>query len=572
MVNKKYELYKEPYIRKADYQYYGTHNIMIDFIISLLPIILAGWYQNGVKVFINNNNYYSLLYPIIFVVLGGLFTYLIEVIYFYLFDKQNYNKNNYNCFEKSYKSYSIIPGLLLSIILPLNTPIWVLFIGCIFASIFGKMIYGGLGHNIFNPALIGYIFLMTAFYGVINNNASDIVSSSTPLQELNNVLFHNITIDEIIKNNGGIINICFGLKSGTIGETSSLACLVSFVYLCIRRVIDIKTPIIVLLTFFTTSLIIGSLINTNIILFSLFNLFNGGIIFGAIFMATEPVTSPRSYYGKMIYAFFIGLIAIFLRLLSDLRDGTSTAILFMNILALIIDSFGAKLRVENNILKKYSKVILIILIYITLTSYSIIKLNSYKVSNDSNNENIINIKSIKQNYEKLNNKEIEFQYLVQINNNEYTINCDINGNILSDITNFTKLEQDTLKELISKNKINKRSLNKDKHYGYITNIEIISENNYNITSYARGYFDNVIIIVNYNNGTLTTIEVDLSKETELSGGLANSTGSKKDLINIGEGNSSDIVSGVTYTSVSLLSARQAINNYINYLSGGNNNE
>ena len=87
---------------------------------------------------------------------------------------------------------------------------------------------------------------------------------------------------------------------------------------------------------------------------------------------------------------------------------------------------------------------------------------------------------------------------------------------------------------------------------------------------ARGYFDNVIITINYNNGNISKVEVDLSKETELSGGLVNATGSKKDLIEIGEGKRTDIVSGVTYTSVSLLSAIKAINDYINYLNGGIN--
>ena len=390
MVNKKFELFKEPYIRKADFNFYGTRSIMIDFMISLLPIVLAGWYQNGVKIFINNKSVFLLLYPLIFVCLGGLFTFTVEVLYFCFFDKTN---SENNCIEKSFKSYSIIPGLLLSIILPLKTPIWVLLIGCVFTTLIGKLIYGGFGYNIFNPALVGYIFIMTAFYGVISNTSSDIVTSSTPLHDLNNVLFHNKTIDEIISNNGGIINVCFGLKSGTIGETSSIACFVSLIYLYIRKVIDIKTPIIVLLTFFITSILIALFINTNIFNFALFNLFNGGIIFGAIFMASEPVTSPRSYYGKIIYAFFIGLIAFFLRLLSDLRDGTSTAILFMNSLTIIIDLIGAKLRVENNALKKLSKILVITIIYLSITLYSVLKLNSYKISDNNEQELKIEIKT-----------------------------------------------------------------------------------------------------------------------------------------------------------------------------------
>ena len=409
MVNKKFELFKEPYIRKADFNFYGTRSIMIDFMISLLPIVLAGWYQNGVKIFINNKSVFLLLYPLIFVCLGGLFTFTVEVLYFFFFDKTN---SENNCIEKSFKSYSIIPGLLLSIILPLKTPIWVLLIGCVFTTLIGKLIYGGFGYNIFNPALIGYIFLMTAFYGVISSSKSDVITLSTPLEELNNILFNNKSIHEIIENYGGLRNVCFGLKNGTIGETSSIACLVSLLYLSIRNVIDIKTPLIVLGTFFISCLFIGLFIEVDALEFALFNLFNGGIIFGAIFMATEPVTSPRSYYGKIIYAFFIGLIAIVLRLLSDLRDGTSTAILFMNSLSIIIDSYGAKIRVMKNKIKQFVKLSIMVILFVVVNGYSIIKINSYKVFNENDNDISLQILEIKQDYEQLNVGKIEFIYKI----------------------------------------------------------------------------------------------------------------------------------------------------------------
>lgn len=562
MNQKKYELCKEPYLRKADY--YGTNNIMIDFIISLLPVILIGWYQNGYKIFLNNKNYFSLFYPIIFIALGSIFTYISEVLFIYLSKPKE--KIIYS-FIKSFSSYSIIPGMLLAIILPLKTPIWVLLIGCIFASIFGKMIYGGFGKNIFNPALLGYIFVMTAFYGVIEQSSSDIVSSSTPLMQLNNVLFNNLSIDEVIKNGGGIFKICFGLKTGTIGETSSIACFISLIYLSIKKVIDLKTPLIILITFLVLNLLIGVFIKSNPILFSLFNLFNGGIIFGATFMATEPVTSPRSYYGKIIYAFLIGLIATILRLISDLRDGTSTSILFMNMLSIILDNYGAKLRLSS-LLPKIKGISIFSLIALLLTTYTILKINNYKVPiNDNQIE--INILSINQDYELLKDNIISFIYEININNSNYNISSDIDGNITSNLSIFSEEEQNLIKEEIIKNKINKRSTNNNKHYGYIVSVEVENDA-YIITSYARGYFDNVRLVIKFKNNTLVTEEVDLSKEIELSGGLANSNGSKKDLIAIGEGNRSDIVSNVTYTSVSLISARNAILDYINNYLGDKN--
>ena len=226
-MNKQYELYKEPYIRKADYKFYGTNNIMIDFIISLLPIILIGWYQNGVKIFIENKSIGSLFYPIIFILIGGLFTFLIELVYYYF---KNSNKKNNEFIKITLNSHAMIPGILLSLILPLQTPIWVLIIGCLFTTIIGKLIFGGFGHNIFNPALVGYIFVMTAFYSVISKNNIDIISSPTPLNDLSNILNGSLSIKDLVDERG-LFNICFGLKYGTIAETSSLACLISFIYL-----------------------------------------------------------------------------------------------------------------------------------------------------------------------------------------------------------------------------------------------------------------------------------------------------------------------------------------------------
>lgn len=584
MVNKKFDLYKEPYIRKADYKYYGTNNIMIDFVIALLPIILIGWFQNGVKVFMDNKSIYTLFKPLLFIIFGGLFSFLLEALYFYFKNFYSKNKKNneleYNPFEASIKSYSIIPGLLLSLILPLSTPIWVLFIGCFFSNIIAKMIFGGFGHNIFNPALVGYIFVMTAFYSVISNNNinSDIISSSTPLSELNNILSNKISITDVI-NNKGLLNICFGLNYGTFAEVSSIACFISYIYLVIRKVIDYKMPLICLFSFFISSLLIGYFINTNGLLFALYNLFNGGIIFGAIFMVTEPVTSPRSVIGKYIYSIFIGLLVLVLRLLSDLQDGTSTAILFMNMLSFIIDNVGAKIRVENNMIKKLKTISIFALIFILLNCYSILKINTMKVSNDNNgdinngevNDEKIEITNIRQDYSKLNDGVVEFIYTVIVNNKTYLYNCDMDGNVKIDNNEYEDDEIKTqIEKVIMNNKVNKRSTNKNKHIGYITEVDKISDNEYIITANSRGYVNDVIITITYKDNEIIDTIVDIQKETQLNGALPNANGTKEDLINIGKGNRSDIVSNVTYTSVSLFSCRKAIIDYINNVLGGNN--
>jgi hypothetical protein len=303
-------------------------------------------------------------------------------------------------------------------------------------------------------------------------------------------------------------------------------------------------------------------------------LFNGGIIFGAIFMVTEPVTSPRSVIGKYIYSIFIGLLILILRLLSDLKDGTATAILFMNMLSSIIDNTGAKIRVENNVIKKLKTISIFIIIYILMYSYSIIKINTFKVIGNDNNiteDTKIDIINVKQDYSKLNEQTVEFIYTVIVDNKTYIINCDIDGNIKQDNNNYQddNLKENIYKEIL-KNKINKRNTNKNNHYGYIAEVDQINENEYIITSYARGYVNDVIIQIIYKDNQIIDTKVILDKEIELQGGLANSTGNVQDLINIGKGENSDIVSGVTYTSVSLFSARKAIIDYINNVLGGNN--
>ena len=127
-----------------------------------------------------------------------------------------------------------------------------------------------------------------------------------------------------------------------------------------------------------------------------------------------------------------------------------------------------------------------------------------------------------------------------------------------------------MKEFVYKNRINRRVSNVDKHLGYISNVQMNGENDYIITGKARGYVDEVIIVINFKDGKIITQDVNLSKETDLKGGLDQSDGSLSDLIDIGKGNRTDIVSNVTYTSVSLIACRNAIIKYIDLHIGGNN--
>lgn len=563
---KKFELYKAPYIRKADRKFYNSSYIMIEFIVGLIPVILIGWYKNGFLLFRQTNKIIDLFYPLIFLTLGSLFSYLIELFFNLLKYKSKL------CIEETNKSFPIIPGLLLSIILPIYCPIWILFLGCFFGTFVGKLLFGGFGNNLFNPALVGYIFVVSAFYGVISNSSnisSDVISSATPLQEFKNVIINSETILDIIDNHGGLINLCFGLRFGSFAETSSIACLFSFVYYSIKKIISIRITLYYVFSFLLCNLIIGFFIDPmNVIEFTIFNLFTGGIIFGSIFMATEPVTSPKSVSGQRIYGIFMGIITLLLRLLSNMPDGTSTAILFMNMLTPIIDNFGAKIRVEKNKIKLFKKISYIFIVYSFITFYCIINVSN--LNNSISNDIKIELSSIEQNYDLLNENIVEFDYKLLINNNSIILKVDKNGNIINSIEDFNNSEVDKINEFVFQNKVNKRNKNKDSQIGYISKVDKLNNEEYMIYCNSRGYIDDVEVVLKYANKSITTIKVDLSKEKELQGGLDYSNGTKDDLMSIGIGERSDVVSGVTYTSASLFAARKAGYNYINKVLGGIN--
>lgn len=371
MVNKKYVLAKAPFVRRADLNKINTKNIMKDVLIALIPFVLFAWYKNGLYFYFENNSlFYYMLYPLAFILIGALSAFLIEALYYLIILKEE------DCFKKSWNNYSIISGLLLALILPINTPIWVLIIAVIFAIIIAKMLYGGFGHNIFNPALVGYIFVFAAYYNVIAENKIfndiDFVSSATPLSGFKSVLYGNTSINDLINSYGGLFKMFLGFIPGAIGETSALLCIIAFIYLSYKKAINPIMSLIYIFTCFVYSFILGMFINVDSLFnFAIFNILNGGIMFASVFMVTEPVTSPRNIKAKYIYTFFIAIISITLRFLSNYPEGVSTAILFMNMLSPSLDTYFAKLNVSNNKRKKIITYIVIFTIIFLITIFNI---------------------------------------------------------------------------------------------------------------------------------------------------------------------------------------------------------
>lgn len=233
---------------------------------------------------------------------------------------------NRSCPIKDYSA--ALTAVLLALVLPPSTPLWCAFIGALFAIIAGKHIFGGLGHNIFNPALVGRAFLMAAFPVIMttwsNPFTVDAVSSATPLAAWK----FSGTI-------GSLLPLFLGNVAGCIGETSGLAIIMGGAYLLIRKIGDWRAP----LAMFVSTLILSSifyLLNSSNAS-PLFHIFSGGYLFGLFFMVTDPVTSPMSKLGRYVFGASIGTLVVVIRMWAGLPEGVMYSILFMNAFVPIID-------------------------------------------------------------------------------------------------------------------------------------------------------------------------------------------------------------------------------------------
>ncbi len=342
---------KNPAIRRADIFAFSTTSIMVDFIISLIPLIIFNFIKSGLLPFLDYKiTWMQMLKPLIFPVLGGLFSFLVEALWLSFRFKADWQ-------AKLKTSYGMIPGILLGMILPSTTPLWVFFFGIIFGMVFGKLLFGGFGQNIVNPALLGYLFINLAFYGVITKSSASLqsveaITGTTPLTYFK-AMKDNPAFDPL-SYGGGIHNLFFGFHPGSGAETPVFLIIISGLYLSARGIINWRTPVSILVTAFilTTlaSLFLKSKFNFNTVLFQMFS---GGLFFGSVFMATDPVTSPRTPEGKIVFGVLIGIITVILRLLSSMPEGMMVAILMMNLMVFLIDDNVARMRVA---VKKWQRV------------------------------------------------------------------------------------------------------------------------------------------------------------------------------------------------------------------------
>ena len=284
-----------PHIHSKD----SSSRIMLDVIIALLPAAVAGVILFGPRAAI--------------VILTCVVSAVLSEYLFNLAARKEQTVGDLS---------AVVTGLLLALNLSTNVPLWQCVLGSVFAIVVVKCAFGGIGHNFANPAITARVFLLMAFTSTVAGGAAprfaDAVSSATPLN--------------LIGTEGAVLpslgDMFLGLRGGAIGETCILALLIGFVYLLVRGVIRWQTPVIFIGTVF-----VCYLITTGSFSVALYEVLAGGLVLGAVFMATDYSTTPITAEGRMLFALGCGLLTFVIRRFCSLPEGVSYSILCMNVLA-----------------------------------------------------------------------------------------------------------------------------------------------------------------------------------------------------------------------------------------------
>lgn len=297
----------------------STSQCMYGVLIALIPAFLVSLYYFGLG---------ALLITVTSVLSCVIFEYLIQK---YLLKGEPTIGNG----------SAILTGVLLAFNLPSNLPLWIVVIGALFAIGIGKMAFGGLGSNIFNPALAGRIFLLISFPQQMTTwprpahmpMGLDGETGATTL----NILKQGNPQDII---NIDMIEMLIGNSGGSFGEVSAIALIIGLAYMLWRRIITWHIPVSIIATVFLFSFLVS--VDNGVeyaLIFSELQIFSGGLLLGAIFMATDYVTSPMTHSGMLLYGVMIGIITIVIRIWGAYPEGMSFAIFIMNGVTPLINKY-----------------------------------------------------------------------------------------------------------------------------------------------------------------------------------------------------------------------------------------
>ena len=282
----------------------STRRIMLDVIIALLPAAIASAVIFGMRANV--------------ILLTCIVSAVLAEFLFNLITRRQQTVGDLS---------AVVTGLLLGLNLSTNVPIWQCVIGSVFAVVVVKGLFGGLGRNFANPAITARVFMLIAFSSVAGGAMPAVVeleASATPLEQLANGASQLPSL----------LDMFIGTYGGAIGETCTLALLIGFIYLLVRKVIRWHIPVVFIGTVFVCSLIASGDVE-----YALYQILGGGLFLGAIFMATDYVTCPITTKGKVVFALGCGLITFIIRYFCAYPEGVSFSILIMNLLVPYIERF-----------------------------------------------------------------------------------------------------------------------------------------------------------------------------------------------------------------------------------------
>lgn len=247
---------------------------------------------------------------------------------------------------------AMVTGLLLALCLPSNIPVWLVILGSLVAIGVAKMSFGGLGNNPFNPALVGRVFLFVSFPVHMSSYPApqqrwfaytDATTGATPLALMKEGIKNGEPVQDIMKEIPNYVDLFIGKMGGSAGEIAAFALLVGLIYLLVRKIITIHIPLSIILT---VTIFTGLLWLSDPVKYAdpLFHLLTGGLLIGAIFMATDYVTSPMTPGGMWFYGIGIGIITVIIRIFGSYPEGVQFAILIMNAFVPLINKYVKPIR------------------------------------------------------------------------------------------------------------------------------------------------------------------------------------------------------------------------------------
>lgn len=296
-----YNVSVSPHVRDKS----STSKIMLDVCIALVPTLAFGVIHFGLNALI--------------VIISSVLSCVISEAVFELIVKKPLTIGDLS---------AVVTGLILALNMPPDVAWWVPAVGGVFAIVVIKMLFGGIGQNIMNPALGARCFLLISFASRMTDFSVDGVSGATPLAQLK----AGESID--------LLDAFIGFQNGCIGEVSALAILIGFMYLLIRKVISIRIPGIYILSAMAFIFLFNLPSGVPSANYMLGQLLTGGLLAGAVFMATDYTTSPITKGGQIIYALLIGFLTAVFRVLGSSAEGVSYAIIISNLVVPLIEKIS----------------------------------------------------------------------------------------------------------------------------------------------------------------------------------------------------------------------------------------